>query len=399
MKIQTMRFIDKYAGIPLCVVSSIIKKIFFRSSGKKIPKKVLFIELSEMGSAILADPAMRKCQKDFNAELFFVIFKRNKASLQLLNTVSDKNIFTLNADNIFSLISDTIKFFKWCRNRKIDTVVDLELFSRFTALLSAYCGADNIVGFHNFYGEGLYRGNMLTHKVFYNPHHHISKNFIAMVNCLLEKSDGLPFSKTIVKDEDVKLEKAVIDEETVKKVKEKISSLYKDYENKRIVLINPNASDLLPQRRWSKDKYVTLIKMILEKYEDVLVLITGAIGEKKEAESLLKQIDMDRCINFAGKLHLTELTSLYSISTLMVTNDSGPAHFASVTNMPTIVIFGPETPALYGSLGPSTPIYAGLLCSPCVNAYNHRKTPCKNNVCLKVIDTEEVFKEVVKRLK
>ncbi len=399
MKINTMRYLDKYIGVPLCSVSSIVKKIFYRSSGKKTPEKVLFIELSEMGSAILADPAMRKCKKDFNAELFFVIFSKNKVSLQLLNTVSEKNIFTINADNIFSLISDTIKFLKWCRKHKIDTVIDLELFSRFTALISAYCGADNIVGFHNFYGEGLYRGNMITHKVLYNPHQHISKNFIAMVNSLSEKYDGLPFSKSIVRDEDVKLEKAVIDENIVEKVKEKISSLYKNYENKRIILINPNASELLPQRRWDKGKYIALMKMILEKYKDVLILITGAITEKKEAENLSKQVDNDRCINFAGKLHLSELTSLYSISTLMVTNDSGPAHFASVTNMPTIVIFGPETPILYGSLGDSTVVYAGLSCSPCVNAYNHRKTPCKNNMCLKIIDTEEVFEEVVRRLK
>jgi hypothetical protein len=59
--------------------------------------------------------------------------------------------------------------------------------------------------------------------------------------------------------------------------------------------------------------------------------------------------------------------------------------------MPTFVIFGPETPALYGSLGKSTPVYAGLACSPCVSAANHRKTACKDNVCLQVIKPLQVF--------
>ena len=78
----------------------------------------------------------------------------------------------------------------------------------------------------------------------------------------------------------------------------------------------------------------------------------------------------------------------------MVTNDSGPAHFASVTRMPTIVLFGPETPALYGSLGETYPVYAGLNCSPCVSAWNHRKTPCTDNVCLKAITVDQVFDRV-----
>src|SRR5262249_43816885 len=59
-------------------------------------------------------------------------------------------------------------------------------------------------------------------------------------------------------------------------------------------------------------------------------------------------------------------------STCMITNDSGPAHFASITEMPTFVLFGPETPQFYGPLGQTTPIYAGLACSPCVAATNHR---------------------------
>jgi len=74
-----------------------------------------------------------------------------------------------------------------------------------------------------------------------------------------------------------------------------------------------------------------------------------------------------------------------------LTNDSGPGHFAAVTDMPTYVFFGPETPALYGSLGKTTPIYAGLACSPCVSAANHRKTVCKDNVCLQVITPDQVY--------
>jgi ADP-heptose:LPS heptosyltransferase len=96
-------------------------------------------------------------------------------------------------------------------------------------------------------------------------------------------------------------------------------------------------------------------------------------------------------VNFAGETSIAELVALYSISLIMLTNDSGPAHFASVTPLPVFVFFGPETPAIYGPLGKMTPIYAKLACSPCVSALNHRKSPCSDNVCLQIISHDQVF--------
>jgi ADP-heptose:LPS heptosyltransferase len=74
---------------------------------------------------------------------------------------------------------------------------------------------------------------------------------------------------------------------------------------------------------------------------------------------------------------------LYSISSFMLTNDSGPAHFAAVTPLKVFVLFGPETPALYLPLGGNAePFYRALPCSPCVSAANHRKTTCIPRPCI-----------------
>ena len=103
-------------------------------------------------------------------------------------------------------------------------------------------------------------------------------------------------------------------------------------------------------------------------------------------------------ISLAGKTALAELPALYSHASVMVTNDSGPSHFAAATGLPTIVLFGPETPKLYQPLGPSRAIYAGLACSPCVSAQNHRKTACTDNVCMKAISVDEVYAVVAEVL-
>lgn len=398
MKVDTMRHIDYYAGVPLCFLGSLCQKIIklLIKHDKKAAKNVLFIELSEMGSAILVDPAMRKLQKEAGANLHFAIFKKNKPSLDLLSTVPQENIYTIREDNFLSLTLDALKFFFWTRKRKIDAVIDLELFSRVTALLTGFSGAPYKVGFHAYYNEGLYRGDFLSHKVAYNPHIHIAKNFIALVNALMSPQEEIPYSKTKIEDDEIRLAKVRYSADEKKTVIDIVCGCFEKFDpvKNKIVLINPNASELLIQRRWPQENYAQLIKMILEYCPRAIVLITGDPREREEAQRLKEQGQSDRCVNFAGKVKFAELPLLYSVSELMVTNDSGPPHFAAITDMPAFVIFGPETPALYGSLGKTTPIYAGLACSPCVSASNHRKTACIDNVCLKVIKPAQVFKTI-----
>jgi len=404
ISVNTMRAIDHWVGVPLCAIASplvalmdSIKNIFSRSP--EVPKKLLFIELSEMGSAILVDPAMRNAQAR-GAELFFLIFKSNRASLTLLNTVKPENIFTIDSSSLGGLIKDTLRFLIVARHHRIDTVIDLELFSRFTALLTGLCGARRRVGYHIFHGEGLWRGFMLTRKVHYNPHIHITKNFLSLIYAAFAKEIEVPFSKIQIPDSEVRLEQAVINPTALEKVRERIEKLAKEagieytQGKNRLILINPNASDLLPQRRWAQQRFSELIQGVHQQYPSDLILITGSPAEFAYVEKVRVVANIKNALNFAGQVSFAELPPLYTLSDVMVTNDSGPGHFSAVTPLRTVVLFGPETPALYGSIGNSIPITANLACSPCVSAANHRKTPCQDNVCMQAITVSQVLDKV-----
>ena len=391
-----MRRIDRIAGVPLCFLATIALKLWWRLRPKR-PRpigRILFIELSEMGSTILADPAMRKARERTGAENYFVIFARNADSLAIMGTIALSNVFTIRTDSLWHLTIDTLAFLRWTRLNAIDTVVDLELFSRFTGLLSGLSGADRRIGFYRFNNEGLYRGDMLTHRVAYNPHIHIAKNFVALVNALLSETPTIPYSKTLIDDEELTLPLRSVTSAAREAVLAKIKPLIPEHDVSqfRLALINPNAGEMLPQRRWMPSRFLHLIRRILAAHDDVLVLITGAPHERAEAANLAAQAASDRCVSIAGALALTELPALYSLATFMVSNDSGPAHFAAATGLATIVLFGPETPSLYRPLGDAIPIYAGLACSPCVNVNNHRKSACTDNVCMSAISVDQVFK-------
>src|SRR5260370_22564526 len=245
---------------------------------------MLFIELSEMGTTLLAEPAMRKARAALSAELFFVIFERNVGSLELLGTFPTENVFTISDKSLFALARDTLAFLRWCRRKHIDTVVDLELFSRFTALLSGLSGADRRVGFHRFHNEGLYRGEMLTHRVAYNPHIHIAKNLIALIDALLAATPTVPYSKTVIGDDQIKVAIAPPGAPARTLMLERIRTLVPfDPARQHLVLINPNASELLPHRRWMPERFAELIGRILAPYADAVVLITSAPEELAKA--------------------------------------------------------------------------------------------------------------------
>jgi ADP-heptose:LPS heptosyltransferase len=404
LSVDTMRTIDHRVGVPLCALATPfvmlldwLKRVLVGPAGA--PRRLLFIELSEMGSAILVDPAMRDAQAR-GAEIFFLIFKSNKASLTLLNTVPAANIFTIDASSLISLVTDTVKFLFQARAKKIDTVIDLELFSRFTALLAGLCGARRRVGYHIFHGEGLWRGNMLTHKVHYNPHIHIAKNFMALIHATFSTKAEQPFSKVHITDASIQIAQAVIKPSDTQAVLERIKLLA--HAAKRsfslgqqpLLLVNPNASELLVQRRWAPESFSALIVALQKKWPDCLILITGSPAEHAYVENVRLGANVPNALNFAGQVSFAELPALYTLADVMVTNDSGPGHFSSVTGLHTVVLFGPETPALYGSLGKSIPITAQLACSPCVSAANHRKTPCSDNACMRAISVEQVLEKM-----
>ncbi len=397
MTVNTMRHIDRWAGIPLCWLLSPFCWLADRLRGAKSKnpdtRRTLFIELSEMGSAIIADPAMRKLREAGQAELYFVIFKKNYKSLEILHTVPPENIFKMNAENIFGLTVDIFRFMAWCRRKKISTVIDLELFSRFTAILSLFSGARSRVGFSSLHDEGLYRGNLVNRSVRYNPHVHVAVNFLSLVNKALGLFNNA-YATIPVRAEELRLAQAELRGEAVAGIKQKIQQLYPDWKNEALVLLNANASDMLPQRRWPQENFAEVGRRLLNKFDNILILLTGAPAEKNYVEEVARQIGHPRCVNSAGFFSFEELVPLYSVSSCMLTNDSGPAHFAAVTPLKVFVLFGPETPALYLPLGNAEPFYLGLPCSPCVSAANHRKTSCETRPCITGIQSGAVVEKM-----
>jgi len=397
-----MRIVDRHMGVPLCYCFSIIYSIirFFKIKQENRIDKILFIQLSEMGSAVSLAPSIMYLKKNHpRTEIYYLMFKEILEIVEVMGIVDCKNLFTIRSRSFLLMCTDTLKVVWQLRRKRIDVIIDIELFSRFSALLSYLIGANDVIGFNKFHMEGLYKGNFQTKKVLYNHTRHIAFNFLACVHAIDASRDEVPLLKRNFELKNFYPPPISSDRESKNKMIERIKLINPDFdEDKKIIILNPNASKLLPLRRWPLKNYSELAKNLI-RYTSGYVIITGTKEEQKDTKIIYDEVGDKRCIDFAGKTTLKELIDLYNIADVLVSNDSGPPNFAAHTSIKIIVLFGPETPLCYTPLSKNvTVMYADFMCSPCVSAYNHRKSACLDNKCMQAITVENVYKEVIKAI-
>ena len=402
MNLNVVRAVDKWVGIPACFLLSLAYKLFLfvkrhrqseeSQKSESEPEKILFMGLSEMGSVILAYPSMKYMEGQHpRAEIFFLAFEQNRHAVDILGIIPPAQVICISVKTPFHFVWSTYRAIRRMRAHAIDTVFDLELFSRFSSLLSGLSGACRRVGYGTYHEEGLYRGSFMTHRVFYNCHQHMTKNFLAMVKSI-EREGEYPLVKTTIEEDALIRPRHDTSAEDLEALRERLAAMNPTVQEARhLVLFNPSAGKLLPVRAWPVDNYAALAQKILSTFDAVIVII-GLKDAKDEAVSILEHVGSNRCIDFTGRTSFKDLMDLFNLADVLVSADSGPPHFSALTDIKTIVLFGPETPKLYAPLSAkATSLFADFTCSPCLSAYNHRKTTCNDPRCMEAITVEQVF--------
>jgi len=396
-----MRSIDYWLGIPICFVLTVVSRIVSAVSRRRptdpvVPRNVLFIELAEMGSTVLACPAVHRLRSSHpDCEVFFLLFKHISESVKVLGLVPEQHVMTIDVSSAWSMIRDTWKFMTEARRRRIDTVINLEVFARFSTILAYLSGAQTRVGFHAFTQEGLYTGDLFTHKVLYNPHLHTWQSMMTLVKALGANAAELPMGKFPASAENECIIPRIPSHPASRqRIQDLLTAGSAAPAGRRLIIINPNSSKLISIRKWPLDRYAQLVARIVADPRNVCV-ITGVASEREDARAILDRVKSERLVDLTGKTTLADLIELFNLADLLVTNDSGPAHFAALTRVHVLVLFGPETPRLYKPLtGRCTVLYSDYACSPCVSAFNQRRSVCTNNRCLTDISVETVHAKV-----
>jgi ADP-heptose:LPS heptosyltransferase len=399
MKTTTIRALDYWLGVPACALLSGLRRLAGAAPSKRTPQKILFLKFIEQGATVLAQDAIARATRAVGRDhVFFCVFESNRAILDVIGTVPAANIITIRDQGLTTFIVDFLQAAMTIRRHRIDTVIDMEFFSRASAIFAFMTGAATRVGLHRFTGELPYRGNLMTHRIQYLPQLHISTQYSVLVEAAFSDPAEEPMLKVpLDRIRSTSPQGAPAFAPTTAEIDAMRTRLGSP--TGPVFVLNPNASDLLPLRKWETARFGELATRILAAYPGGLVVLTGAPSEQAAAEALCRSLGSPRATSVAGQTTLRELLTLYTLANVLVTNDSGPGHFASLTPVHAVVLFGPETPRLFGPLAhpgaPSTTvIWKELACSPCVSVFNHRLSPCRNNVCMQSITVDEVFDAV-----
>jgi ADP-heptose:LPS heptosyltransferase len=387
LRIKTMKVIDRLAGQALCAfLSRLMPAKPSVMPAADTVRTIALIKFWGMGSIVLMTPAIALLRAKYpGARLTFVTQAANREVISLLDGIDGVLLLDL-GHGPAAFLASLLKLVAAMRKKRFDLAIDFEFFTRFSALLTGVSGARTTAGFQT---PEIDRGNFHHVTSPFNSYWHIIDNFCALASGDLEPAS---FERP--------LQRMQASHETTARLSAKLANAGLAPQEPYLV-INPNAGELALERRWSIERFARLIDELTSFFPGRLVVIGGPT-ESTYVDSMLALVKRkESLINLAARLPLDELVALLNDAKLFISNDTGPLHLACAAGAPTVSIFGPETPVLFGPRGPRhRTIYKHLACSPCLNIHNGRSVNCRfaSPVCVTEISVSEVFQAAREQL-
>ncbi|MEB3221137.1 MAG: glycosyltransferase family 9 protein [Candidatus Sericytochromatia bacterium] len=383
MRILTMKLIDHHLGRLLCAALGPALGV----PPGQLPaapgvRSVALVKFWGMGSLVLLTPAIAAVRARWpGARVVVVTQAANRELVGLLPGVD--GVLTLEVGRgPGAFLASLARLVRDVRRAAFDVWLDAEFLTRFSALLTAVSGARVRVGFHV---PEVARGRFHHVRLPFNGHRHMVDNFLSLVTGeLAPPAAPAPLAALPPTAE----ARAALDAQ--------LAALGVG-PDEPLVVLNPNAGELALERRWPVERFGLLAGALLEELPGRVVFV-GAPAERGHVARALAAAPQDaRVVDLSGQTDLAGLVALFARARLLVSNDTGPLHLACAVGTPTVSIFGPETPVLFGPRGPHHRIvYRGLACSPCLNVHNGRTVRCPYAVthCVEGLPVEAVLAAV-----
>lgn len=387
MKTKQKLRLDRIVGTPLAwgtnVAARVLGKLLQRdhSTDPDAVRRIVVQKLLGLGSIIQATPLLAALRQSFpQAEIVLLTAARNRALVERLPLI-DRGLYVDDA-NLGTLALSTAGVIRSLVRERVDLYFDLELYSAAASVLSAFSCARNRYGFYRH--SARFKQGSYTHLVKFATNKPVSRLYLQL---------GLAAGVRAVPTD--RLGPLTTGPDDHRQLADTLHAsglqLADEY-----ILVNPNASDLLLERRWPAQHFVALLERLAR--EGRQIMLVGAGREESEyVNALLGRLSAEarrNVVDTSGRLTLGELLAAIAGARCVVTNDSGPMHFAFALRRPTVCLFGPVDPLHYGfETANVETLYTPVFCSPCV--HEKEGPPCGgNNVCMQLIEPDEVFNAV-----
>lgn len=395
--IRLMRQIDNQVGNAACSVLAAVKKLRPARSGNDAPiRKIAVAKFFGMGSIVVASPSIQALREAYpGVEIHFITFASNREILRILGN-TDRQWFIDNS-SASAFTRTTYEVARGLRREKIDLLLDFEFFAKFPLVLGSLAGIPRSAGFC--LTPEPWRMTLLDVPGSYNHYYHTKDIFLSLVYLL--KTQDLYYLEFDEFRRKYGYPRVSVDPAHVAEVRRLLAA--HGATGRRLVVVNPNTSpELAPEvRKWPEERYAELTQRILSEYGDAHVAFIGAKGDRAYVERIVQRVGSPRATSVAGELDLHRLLALFSITDLLVSNDSGPMHLACLVDTPVIGLFFADTPTLFAPLASRARCVAPDLYSlPLFTVYNGKDAVAGkpidviSNVPARTVPVERVMSDV-----
>lgn len=382
LPMRALQRVDKRLGPLACALAQPVRwtrPLMRRRGGSTL--RVLLIKFWGIGSLQLLTPAVATLRRRYpHSELVLLTLDCNHSAAAGLGCFDRVLSFDVAGSGWLGFFARVGRLIARLRRERFDVVFDFEFFTRFSALISLFTGARET---HGFGSTSVWRGSFHTHSAPFNRYWHVSRNFRSLAG----GENGAEVGAG-------ELAPHQVGEHDHARVDELLGAHGIDPRDGFAVL-NPNAGELNFERRWPQPSFARLAQR-LAREDGLPVILIGSRGERDYTEQVAaaaRESGLREPLNLAGDLSTGELAALLSRCSVFVSNDSGPMHLAAALGTPTVGLFGPETPLLYGPLGARVKsLYRPPACSPCINVHDNKEASCIWGFprCLVALEVEEV---------
>lgn len=374
------RSLDRYAGIPLVFFFSLFRKKKALPDEIKHLEEVVFIKMSGIGDAVLTLPIIRALKDRYpEVEVSLICGKNNYVVYKNLLAQGDiDHLICIQYGRILTDGRYLKKSVQKIRSRKFDLTVDLDPWSRLSALISLLLKSDLKFGFKK---EG-------QHKHYPFDYHHTLEQseheFEAYAN-LMHRITG---DITSVPTYSVMQDDAIFFDEFRKK-----------HSLQQYIVFHPWAAGY---KNTLKELDITDIKYICTKLnaEGFPIIFTGGPTDEQKTNALAA--DMDNAFSVAGQTSLNETAVFLQNAACVISVNTGILHLAAAMDAHIVSINGPTDINRWGPLSnKAINIKSNLFCSPCLDLgfeYSCKKNGVPEGYCMKKIDLDGVIKAVKKMI-
>jgi ADP-heptose:LPS heptosyltransferase len=375
MTIADKQRVDRILGPWLVVLlrplAQLAGKLLGRDHSSAPRGEIVFIKLLGGGSLLIALPALLGVRRRYPNLSLTLVCGSPVAPFARLIGIFDRMEVMNDRRGAFALLASTARILYGLALRRVDTIVDLEVYSQLTTVFSLLTLARNRIGFY--VASTYWRRNVLTHLVFFNRARGVFHFYAATAQLL----GAQPAPRDEVRQH-------------------LLERIGRAQAARNYVAVGGGCSDfasvrLLPVPEWREFARTHQHEISASHW-----IFLGAASDAQTSEEIAAAV-RESVPNFSyenkcGELSLEESFVFIAGARQFIGIDSSLLHAARALAVPTLSFFGPTDPAtLLEPINSSVDLvyYRPPICSPCLHVT--QTPPCKGlNVCMELFTRQTV---------